>query len=758
MKRVAILIFVLSAWANATVFTATQSGDWNTATTWGGVTGTVCGTNIPCMTSTLLGGDQVIIPSTYVITCTGASEVCSAGTSPANQTTLAISVTGTGGITVGGTATLIYAGPVKVNDGSTITVDAGGTIQYDSSWAAAPTTAAYQWLMSSADTTGAIFSMVGTSGAHITWQGDSSFSSLADSGVCALNACRSGPVGDDVQGFNDSGRGTFAYVDWKNVGQIGAKYSYLLDITAESSTITSSTFTNCGTVGVTIEGNGSGGVTFNGNSFLSCASTNTSWGCFKLLTSGGTITGTKLIENNIFDGAVSIGTGTNGGWTWRDNLFWTSLTNGTPGLNPGFFSGSDASNYDQEFFDNTSVWTGTSENANATTILPAVTLTNSVAWVAVGNSGAGFHQVFFHTSFASEAGSGTMASTNNVFGAMGFDTSVSGDYTYAQAVGGTPTSAVSTTLTSSGNVNLCGYNGVGTLTLANMFLDNGNIADMTLIENNNTSCVYNASLSSDVNPSGSAGVEGGTVTAGAVSTVNSNLFFRNDSGGPIAELCDSTFSACSTTKPFALFENNAVVNTNTAASPVCSDVSNCITTGPQNDVTIQSRPPVLVEAGRSLPLFDEYLTPAGLLLTSSYGATAWATSTSYSVGNYVYDSQSGVFGGKTTYWRCIQAHTSGSTNRPVTGFDSSNPFYGQAGYWEPAFMPWLRSAVLAGTTYTDGALNVNGVYVIGLLNAWLRQGMTSMEPTLWQGCLNGAECGAVQLTAIQHIPPPAMVN
>ena len=758
MKRAAILIFVLSAWANATVFTATQSGDWNTATTWGGVTGTVCGTNIPCMTSTLLGGDQVIIPSTYVITCTGASEVCSAGTSPANQTTLAISCTGTGGLTVGSTATLIYAGPVHCGaSGFTFTLDAGATVQYDSSWAAAPTTAKYNWVMATGNT-GAQNLFEGTSGSHVTWQGDSSFSSLADSGVCSLGSCRSGSVGDDGTEWDDDGWGTYTYTDFKNCGQISSGYCFLLEVYAKNTSLTNSTFTNSAAYGIQQSASGGGGsVTLNGDAFTSCASTNSNYLCFKTssLTAS---TATVLIENSIFDSGLVTGGQEQSTFTWRNDLMWASLSSGVPGQYPGIAAGDDsgAGTWDQVFFDNTGVTTGTGTPTTTTMEAPSVHLTNSVLW-AEGSVGAnGWHASKFHQLFSDEAGGGSMLMQNNVLGGMGNYSTSNNDSTYGANVGGTP--SVSTTDSVTGNVNLCGSNGVGTVTLAGLFLDNGNIASMSITHHNNTGCVLNFTLS-DTNPLGSGGVEGGTVASGTVASVNSDLFFRNDAGGPIAEFCDATFSACSTTPFITIMENNAVVNTNTASAAICSAVADCAVTGPENDVTIENRPPVLVEPGRSLPLFDsEYLTPAGLLLTSSYSATAWATSTSYSVGNYVSDSQSGVFGGKTTYWRCIQAHTSGSTNRPVTGYDSSNPFYGQAGYWEPAFMPWLRSAVLAGTTYTDGALNVNGVYVIGLLNAWLRQGMTSMEPRLWNGCLNGAECGAVQLTAIVHIPPPAMVN
>ena len=47
--------------------------------------------------------------------------------------------------------------------------------------------------------------------------------------------------------------------------------------------------------------------------------------------------------------------------------------------------------------------------------------------------------------------------------------------------------------------------------------------------------------------------------------------------------------------------------------------------------------------------------------------------------------------------------------------------------------------------FSEGAVpqltDINGnpepMHMIGLLNAWLRQGMATMEPQLWNGCLNG---------------------
>ncbi len=54
---------------------------------------------------------------------------------------------------------------------------------------------------------------------------------------------------------------------------------------------------------------------------------------------------------------------------------------------------------------------------------------------------------------------------------------------------------------------------------------------------------------------------------------------------------------------------------------------------------------------------------------------------------------------------------------------------------------------------TDYLGNPEPMHMIGLLNAWLRQGHITMEPTLWRGCLTGNECGLYRANN-QHMPLP----
>src|SRR5580704_17024211 len=757
---VLLVLLVLSVpFVNAATFTASHSGDWNTPSTWGLSGSATCGTNIPCMTSASLPGDTVTIPDNITVTCTLSGENCSAGASLAARGT-AIALThvagDAGGIHIGGTATFVYAGDVDLTAG-TFTVDAGGLIQHDSSWSSASTSINYHFATNSTNSGGvygpAVFAINGTPGNHVTWQGDSYYSSLSKPSACAVNTCLAGAVGWNGTSYNDMGGGTISYLDVKNVAgtvRQGALTGWNLSVMNNSTTMTGVTFNKSGYVGVVIVAGATGSFTFDRGAFTNCAAS----GCLTVQGTTGSATGTYAITNTIADYTVYAGlVPTAHNFTYRNIFIWTNPTAGIPGQGPGFHQ-VDASTFDQLFIDNNSWNTGTSI-VNGRSWMPSNTITNSVLWDerTIANS---YHNQTFQGSYGNTSGTGPFLQMNNVFGSMGI---VGPGSVAANTFGGIPPGG-SSTATVKGNVNLCGYNGTSSASLNTVYISNGNTSNVAITEENNTSCSGVAvGLGSAQQPNGTAGAETITVASGTIALMDSNLFFRNDAGGPIAEVCDFVNTSYNATPWIALLENNAVVNTNTSAAAICTASAGWVVTGPVGDIIIQNRPPALVEPNRSVPLFDtEYLQPAGLLNVSSYGATPWASGTSYTVGQYVSDSQTGVFGGKTTYWRCTQAHTASSLNRPVTGIDAANPYRGHEAFWEEAYLPWFRAAVTAGTQYTDGAIGANNVYVVGLLNAWLRQGMTSMEPRLWNGCLNGKECGAIQLTVIQHIPPPAAVN
>lgn len=69
--------------------------------------------------------------------------------------------------------------------------------------------------------------------------------------------------------------------------------------------------------------------------------------------------------------------------------------------------------------------------------------------------------------------------------------------------------------------------------------------------------------------------------------------------------------------------------------------------------------PQFVDATRVLAKYDTSK------LGNSY--STWLTSTSYSVGDFVQLSQSGIYAGATIGYRCIVAHTSGTSTKPQSG-------------------------------------------------------------------------------------------
>ncbi len=756
----AVLLLIAPGLASATSFTATGSGDWNSPSTWGLSGSATCGTTIPCMTSATTGGDTVTIPSSFVITCMSAGEICSYGDSATAGTNCKLVIASTGGIHLGSQATFIYAGNFCANGAGTFIADAGSTIQHDSSWSTAPTTATYTWSMRSPNASAtALWAVNGTPNSHVIWQGDSSFSPLAKAGACTPGMCLAGAIGSASQ--FDINEGTLTYLDVKNVAGTGSPpVGWGIGAKSINTSYTGVTFNNVAYVFVNLTAAFTANFSFDKGSFYNCPNATQTLGCLNITGNAGA-TGSHSLTNTIFDGPFSVTAQTSHNWVFRNLLCWSGQEGGFSHVSPCLQNTPDASVWDQIFLYNNAWTTGTTDG-NLSSFIP-MSPTNSVFWQE-RTTLTNVHTHSWQASLAAYSGSGTMFETNNVFGSMGG----AGGSFIADATGGS-TGFAGTPLIWTGNVSLCGYNGMGSATMNSMFFSSGGISNASITETNNTTCSAVPSFGFNSASNGSIGAEVGSIAADSIASVDSNLFYRNDGGGPIAEVCDGPGPNGGYVNIITSLSNNAVVNTTSASPPICSANTGWVRSGPRNDVIIQNRRPVLVESGRSLPLFDtEYLAPAGLLSLSSYNAAPWSSGASYSVGQYVSDSQSSAFGGVTTYWRCIQSHTASAINRPVTGVDPAHVYLGHEVYWEEAFMPFIRSAVMAGTAYTDGAIGVASAHatvtsaqdvgIVGLLNAWLRQGMTSMEPTLWNGCLNGKECGAVPLAAIQHIPPPLAVN
>lgn len=148
--------------------------------------------------------------------------------------------------------------------------------------------------------------------------------------------------------------------------------------------------------------------------------------------------------------------------------------------------------------------------------------------------------------------------------------------------------------------------------------------------------------------------------------------------------------------------------------------------------------PQFVDHKRSLVMFDQgYLgKPVG---------TAWASGTSYVIGDIVSVTTSGVWFGQTVNMRCIKDHPStatGVTGKPGNGTGASPVRWSD--YWEPASCYWMRESLLAGTTYDGTPLGgSSGVSIVEIARLWIRAGWAPTNTAYQNTGFGGVTIGAV---------------
>jgi hypothetical protein len=570
-------------------------------------------------------------------------------------------------------------------------------------------------------------------------------------------------------------------------------------LTGSNSAFDHITVTNSGTFVAVENSLATAGLTINGLAVTSSTYTQRAnsgtgaIGCFDIREYG-TTTATFSLSNAYFDCNINLmSLGNLGIWTWRNVMTYRSQSGSYPGHYAGISNGSGvgpADSFDEYYFYGSFSFAGGTDVIRPLT--PVFSLINSVLY-SPKTSTAGNHVQSLTTNIYYLPPTGNILIKNNVTGATGVNVSNPPQQlttSFSAAATSLPR-AVSMTVT--GNVGMCDQWGFSSFAIP-FTRWNGQVAqNLTELIENNTNCAAIigglTSNNDNAGQEGAMGFEGGVTLPTLNETADSNLHY-NLLNLAIPEVCDSDDQYVSPPnhQPIAMLQNSAVVNTNTGAAPICNDgdlynSSLWVAIGPRNDIIMQNHPLNAVDTRRSVFTFDgDYLIPSGVLgglvgqSAATYwrgqGATAWTANTNYAPGALVSDQQAGAWGGKTTYWRCISTTncnsgtTSPNVTRPSTGVDPSNLYLDFNAYWEPAYMQFFRQQVFAGTVFYEGAVpqltDINGnpepMHMIGLLNAWLRQGHITMEPNLWRGCLNHAsassECGQ-QIPMIQHIPMPS---
>lgn len=717
IRSLAVFFTICSfqVFANAT-FTSTKTGNWNDPTVWScsgatcGINASpVCHVNIPCMTDSGDVGDVAVLGNlTHTVTCP-VSVACSAGTSPSTDAAASFAI---GAVNYDRTdsvlsiaGTLTYAGPVLM-PASTWTVSAGATIQYDSSWSSAPTTANYSWgfCHSGAGNCGKM-TFSGTTGSHITWNGAGNSKPNAS---CNNNTCRAGTIGhfSADPAWADQGIMTCSYADFSHIGPTGAgNVGWYLRLKNGSVSVNYCTWSDSNTINISEYSASTGNFSANGMAVLSSVQSNGNYGSISIAPASSSPSVGKSITNSRFQGVfyMSSATAVTSAFSFSNVLFENGLSG--VGLLPGI-----KANFNT---DGVMVY-NSATGFDAASGSPGGTSTN---WVVSRYCNSGD---FNQHPFSVGGGSGGTLDGMFIEGNMPF---TAGDFLGPGSGGNSVAPLVISHI-----VYTCKYDGTPNGSFINT--SNGVSSTIQYSVQNNTYCSTGSVPATDTAVMGT-GWEAGNVVAGAFQAVENNLVYRLDAVGPVEVMCssaDGTFSAAAGSVVYA--GNNAIFN-HDASSGYCSSVTanSHITTGPTADLSY-GRAPVFVDASRRMINAD----------TKYFGdpvATAWVSGTAYTSGSTISDSQPGVYGGANFNWTAISNCTASSANRPMTGSAWIQ-------CWEPAIMSRIRTAVLAGTLYTDSSLGVINVGIVKLLNAWLRQGFAPIEPTLVTAGVGGTYIGAVQ--------------
>jgi len=135
--------------------------------------------------------------------------------------------------------------------------------------------------------------------------------------------------------------------------------------------------------------------------------------------------------------------------------------------------------------------------------------------------------------------------------------------------------------------------------------------------------------------------------------------------------------------------------------------------------------PSLVDYTRSPENFaGRYLYPK----LSLSAPAQWATSTSYTVGQVVRDTNANNPFGLEVYYRCIQAHTSSGANEPGASWNNQATWWT---YWSLETIEKIADLINAGTTISDGSIGCTNCTGIQALSNWILVGLTPQLPAYY---------------------------
>lgn len=208
-----------------------------------------------------------------------------------------------------------------------------------------------------------------------------------------------------------------------------------------------------------------------------------------------------------------------------------------------------------------------------------------------------------------------------------------------------------------------------------------------------------------------------------------------DNGTVVMKIFDTTTAPCSTGNPnsndicstgncnynlgIALASTNTCTNSHNGYGIMLSAASGW----GANDINVSS-----IAQGQFSGLTRTFATAASDFMGYSATVGAWATSTTYAVGDIVSDSQS-IWQGKTVLYRAVAAHLSASATRPGNGTTWLTGCSGGP-CWEYATAHYMRQMIAAGARITDGSIGVSNDYPAKALALWTINGRVSSRRDL----------------------------
>ena len=637
-------------------------------------------------------GDIALILDGHAVTVNDSRTVGTSGATSA--TTYAVHTNTTGALIIASGGHLICRGNCLFTadflyETTALTVQAGGTFEFDSSQATTPLSQTYIF---GADTSGA-------SGHTYSYR---HFEATGSSGSRATVKSNSGGGAGyfSINGNTKGGWFSATYTDFINIGD-ATNWGWNVDFQDDSISwdVTHSTFTNCGeihTPSFTFVN-----MTFRHSNNVHVGSLGSNGVMYLLSGISSAGTGVFEIKNNVFD---TTGQAIVGGFNIDGNYFgqrWTFTESDLLSFNDNFCRSIDGNQIDMcsDFID---------------------------CYIYLDASLANPHVTKNASTYATNL-------TGCIFGHGGDNPGDSGELFWLQNIVDS-----SRNYTMSGTIVLPNMTGYSTLELGSLGFPNC----ISICEHN----TYFGGSDNSYPGFGAIDLdEGGHSPVGALGSLRSNIFWN-----PGLVSYPAHF--------FKIRNVSATFATTDIGAPTDIDY-NC---GFNHDLTDTTRTSLNTNQGKGYteawsvtpgahdvdtnPMFFDYQRSVELWDSKYLGntATAWSGGVSYSVGDMVSHSRSDVYWSNTVNYRYI-----GSGANPEPGLIGQTPDWRTC--WEWASLFRLRTAIAAGTTYTDASIGATGDVPTLALIKWIRTGYRPTNASLKTAAHDGTTIGAMPYFAFQEM-------